>query len=169
MALKEREFVHHQLSWSSLWQGVQLRGQALPLDTTHGFPMQAREFANVGHGQLIAPHAGKVGQPLGNSRVSVKPGNALGARATLTTFDSAQPHLQPHCFAKHGHFAHCAPVCAMHLITASIAFRTISWGIRLGRQGNPNSVCSAVEIPHPKTFPEREVEIIILHESGGLS
>jgi hypothetical protein len=131
--------------------------------------MQARQLANVGHGQLVAPHAGKVSQPFGYSRVSIKPGDALGACAALATFDSAQPYLEPNCFAKHGHLAHGAPISAMHLITASIALRTISWGIRLGYEGNPDSVCSTVEIPYPKTFPEREVEIIILHESGGLS
>jgi hypothetical protein len=169
MAFKEREFIHHQLGWLSLWQGIQLRRQALSLDPAHGFPMQACQFANVGHWQLVAPQSCKVSQPFGHSRVAIKPGNPLGACAALATFNSAEPHLEPHCFAKHGHFAHCPPIGPVHLITAGIALRTASRGICPGYQGNPDSVCSTVEIPHPKAFPEWEVEIIILHESGGLS
>jgi hypothetical protein len=130
--------------------------------------MQARQLTNVGHGQLIAPQTCKISQSFGHSRVPVKPGYALGACATLATFDSAQPHLEPYRLAKHRHLAHRAPMGAMHLITASIAFRTINRGICLGHQKS-NSICSTVEIPHPKTFPERKVEIIILHESGELS
>ena len=35
-------------------------------------------------------------------------------------------------------------------------------------QRDPDTVASPVKIPNGEPFPEREVEIIIMHESGGL-
>jgi hypothetical protein len=32
---------------------------------------------------------------------------------------------------------------------------------------NPNTVAAAIKIPNGEAFPERELEIIIMHESGG--
>jgi hypothetical protein len=40
---------------------------------------------------------------------------------------------------------------------------------RRWHQRNPDAIAAPVKIPNGEAFPEREVEIIIMHESGGLS
>src|SRR5471030_170400 len=119
--------------------------------------------------QFLAPLGDELRQAARDPRVAFEPGHALDTGAATGTTNPAQLHLQPHRHVQYLQIPYRPPCCIVRLHASHATTRTHHGHGGVSSQADPDAVRARIEILYAETFPEREVEIIILHESGGLS
>lgn len=106
-------------------------------------------------------------QAPGDSGVAIQPAHSLDARPAAGTSHPAQPHAQPNRIAQHRQVENRAPAVFVHALATLAAARAARSLAHMRQQGDARHAGRTFKFGNGETFPEREVEFMIGHESGG--